>query len=114
MMLRKKKRPSEREADANEMVLREEFNVIGEPSKRHTSNRRQLEVAKPSTVMQIDLNSDPNHNDMQVDALNMNAHVGAPNYPMQVHMNQNGPNGGQGYFSNGGSFGSNSCQNNPP
>ena len=87
MMLRKKKRPLEREADANEMVLKEEFNVIGAPSKRHTSNRRQLEVAKPSAAMQIDLNSDSNHNDM-------NAHVGASNYPMQVYMNQNSSNGG--------------------
>ncbi|XP_054818967.1 B3 domain-containing transcription repressor VAL1-like isoform X2 [Prosopis cineraria] len=137
LMLRKKKRQSEREADASQMDHREESDMNGAPKedashaeKEGSINRGQLEVCESSSV-QIDLNSHPDREDMQVDAPSMNGHVEGPSYPVQqVYVDQNVPNGGQGYFSNGGSFGPivwenetredkafydpNSSQNSPP
>ncbi|KAK4274932.1 hypothetical protein QN277_018089 [Acacia crassicarpa] len=107
LMLRKKKRQS----DANQMDHREESGMNGatredtsHAEKEGSIKRRKLEAAESSAV-QIDLNSHPDREDMQVDAPNMNGHLGAPDYPLPVYMDQNGPNGGQGHFSNGGSLG---------
>ncbi|KAI9118148.1 hypothetical protein K1719_010480 [Acacia pycnantha] len=107
LMLRKKKRQS----DANQMDHREESGMNGatredtiHAEKEGSIKRRKLEGSESSAV-RIDLNSHPDLEDMQVDAPSMNGHLGAPNYPLPVYMDQNGPNGGQGDFSNGGSLG---------
>ncbi|XP_028768813.1 B3 domain-containing transcription repressor VAL1 isoform X2 [Neltuma alba] len=138
LMLRKKKRQSEREADVSHQMDHSEASDMNGGSRGDTSHvekegsmsRRQLEVGECSAV-QIDLNSHPDRDDMQVDAPSMNGHVGAPNcHPLQAYMDQNGPNGGQECFSNGGCFGpvilekegtddkvyydANSSQTNPP
>ncbi|RDY00145.1 B3 domain-containing transcription repressor VAL1, partial [Mucuna pruriens] len=132
LMLRKKKRQSEREADAaqKDQVLHKDESDTNGASRDETShppNRSQTEVGE-SSAGQIDLNSHPNRDDMQVDitGLNMSGHLETTTNTVSEVMNQNGlrsfnnevqagqnsslhsqSNGeGQRYFSDGGCFSS--------
>ncbi|KAF7816239.1 B3 domain-containing transcription repressor VAL1 isoform X1 [Senna tora] len=120
LMLRKKQRRSEREADATQMDQRDESDMNGVPTedtshleKSGSINKRQLEVGE-SSAGQIDLNCHPDREDMEVDVPepSMNCQLEGPNYPLQEFMNQNGPAGGesQRYFSNGGNLASIVCE----
>ncbi|TKY47263.1 B3 domain-containing transcription repressor VAL1 [Spatholobus suberectus] len=102
LMLRKKKRQSEREANAaqKDQVIQKEESETNGASRDDTSrlekevglNRSQVEVGE-SSAGQIDLNSHPNREDMQVDiaGLNMSSHLETTtNHTVREYMNQNG------------------------
>ncbi|XP_027334066.1 B3 domain-containing transcription repressor VAL1 isoform X2 [Abrus precatorius] len=101
LMLRKKKRQSEREADAaqkDQVHQKDESDATG-ASRDDTSHlekegglkRSQHEVGE-SCAGQIDLNSHPNREDMQVDttALGMPSHLETTNHTPREYVNQNG------------------------
>ncbi|RZB50764.1 B3 domain-containing transcription repressor VAL1 isoform X2 [Glycine soja] len=101
LMLRKKKRQSEREADAaqkDQTLPKDELDTNG-ASRDDTSQlekeaglKSQHEVGG-SSAGQIDLNSHPNREDMQVETtgLNMSSHLEpATNHTVGEFMNQNG------------------------
>ncbi|CAJ1960605.1 unnamed protein product [Sphenostylis stenocarpa] len=141
LMLRKKKKQSEREAEAaqKDQVLLKDESDTNETSRDDSTqlekelglNRSQAEVGESNAAGQIDLNSHPNREDMQVDitGVNMTSHLETTTNSTTVRecMNQNGPrsyhnevqngensslhtpqsNGeGQRYFSDGRSFAS--------
>ncbi|TKY47260.1 B3 domain-containing transcription repressor VAL isoform X5 [Spatholobus suberectus] len=102
LMLRRKKRQSEREANAaqKDQVIQKEESETNGASRDDTSrlekevglNRSQVEVGEFSAG-QIDLNSHPNREDMQVDitGLNMSSHLETiANHTVREYMNQNG------------------------
>ncbi|KAJ1422947.1 Zinc finger, CW-type [Sesbania bispinosa] len=118
LMLRKKKRQSEREADAaaqNDHIHQKDESDTNGASRDDTShlekeggqNRGQPEVGE-STAGQIDLNSDPNREDMQMDQLETSEYMnenGLRNFNSEVQPAQHSSlltqsNGeGQRYFS---------------
>lgn len=103
LMLRKKKRQSEREADAAQKDhnhQKDESDTNG-ASKDDTSHlekegglKGQPEVGE-SSAGQIDLNCHPNREDMQLDitVLGMNSHLEITNNQVRECMNQNGLKG---------------------
>ncbi|BAT88224.1 hypothetical protein VIGAN_05167200 [Vigna angularis var. angularis] len=101
LMLRKKKRQSEREAEAaqKDQVLPKEESDTNETSRDDATqlekevvglSRSQAEVGESSAAGQIDLNSDPNREDMVVD---LSAIFFCESDPTAEHeyMNQNDP-----------------------
>ena len=102
LMLRKKKRQSEREADTeqNDNIHHgHESEKNGSPrdetnnsEKEGSLNRSLLEVGE-SSAGQIDLNCDPDREDMQMDVpgLSLTSHLGTSRYPLpSLYMSQNG------------------------
>ncbi|KAG4387335.1 hypothetical protein AAZX31_11G206400 [Glycine max] len=101
LMLRKKKRQSEREADTaqkDQTLLKDEPDTNGAPrddtsrlEKEVGLNKSQHQVGESSTG-QIDLNSHPNREDMQVETtgLNMSSHLEpATNHTVGEFMDKN-------------------------
>lgn len=115
-MLRKKKRQSEREADAVAATPADMNNNNGAPAEdtEGSRKRRRLEEGETSNG-QIDLNCHPDREDMEVDeaaaagpstSTSMNGHFEAPNNPLVEFMNQNGSTeeSNQSFLSNRKSF----------
>ncbi|XP_048226738.1 B3 domain-containing transcription repressor VAL1 [Ricinus communis] len=104
LMLRKKKRQSEREAEISQKDdndRKDEFAMIGRLShavlnlnnseNEGNYNRKQTEIPETSSG-QIDLNSHPNREDMQLDiqGLSMMNLANAANLPFDNYVKQNG------------------------
>ncbi|XP_061366783.1 B3 domain-containing transcription repressor VAL1 isoform X2 [Gastrolobium bilobum] len=104
LMLRKKKRQSEREADAaaqKDDIHQRDETVTNDASRDDDTshlekegglNRDQQELGE-SSAGQIDLNCDPNREDMHVDITGLcmsSHHLETTNLPVREYMNQNG------------------------
>ncbi|XP_068495397.1 B3 domain-containing transcription repressor VAL1-like isoform X2 [Phaseolus vulgaris] len=111
LMLRKKKRQSEREAEAaqKDQVLQKEESDTNETSRDDATqlekevvglSRSQAEGGESSAAGQIDLNSHPNREDMQVDITGVMFCETDPS-TVREYMNQNGPRSYNNELQNG-------------
>ncbi|KAI4306286.1 hypothetical protein L6164_029575 [Bauhinia variegata] len=102
LMLRKKKRQSEREADAvaqkdhNDLRDETETNSIPRDYSNNLEPEENLDRSQPEPELwerstgEIDLNCDPSREDISLAGPSMSNHVEMANYPLQDFMNQNG------------------------